>query len=260
MGGNARAGSSPAIGTIGMYNDQQEFDIRCEWGARGVEELAPSEAVVIVDVLSFSTCVDVAVSAGAAIYPYPLKDETVFDFAEKIGALAAGLERSTTSYSLSPISFRSATKDERIVLASPNGARLTYLAHPADIFCACLRNFKSIARYLTAHYKKITVISSGEQWEDASLRPAIEDLLGAGALISELEGNKSPEALMAENAFKSLAASNSIGGILLFCGSGKELMAQGFPDDVLVASELNASIAVPMLVDGAYVNVGMTYV
>jgi 2-phosphosulfolactate phosphatase len=243
-----------------MYYDQQEFDIRCEWGARGLEQLAPSDAVVIIDVLSFSTCVDVAVSCGAEVYPYPFKDETVLDFAEKIGAIAASLERSTTSYSLSPVSFRNIPKGERIVLPSPNGARLSYLGYQTDTFCACLRNYKSIARYLSAHYKSVTVISSGEQWQDASLRPAIEDLLGAGALISELGGSKSPEALMAEQAFTALQSSNSIGGILMFCGSGKELLAKGFPDDVLIAAELNASVAVPMLKDGCYVNVGMTYV
>ena len=266
MGGNARAGSSPAIGTIGMYYDQQEFDIRCEWGTHGIEQLAPSDAVVIVDVLSFSTCVDLAVSGGAEVYPYPFKDPTVTDFAAKIGAIAASIERSTTEYSLSPVSFRATKKGDRIVLPSPNGARLTYLGYQSDrgiqtdTYCACLRNYKSIARYLSTKYKTITVVSSGEQWEDKSLRPAIEDLLGAGALISELTGSRSPEAQMAEGAFKALNATNSIPGILLFCGSGKELVARGFPDDVLVASELNASIAVPMLKDGCYVNVGMTYV
>jgi 2-phosphosulfolactate phosphatase len=243
-----------------MHNDQQEFDIRCEWSAHAVAQLAPSDAVVIIDVLSFSTCVDVAVSHGAEIYPYPFKDETALDFAAKIGAIPASLERSTTTYSLSPVSFQQAHKGDRIVLPSPNGAKLSYLGYATDTFCACLRNYKSIARYLSAHYKTVMVISSGEQMQDASVRPAIEDLLGAGAVISELQGKKSPEALMAEQAFTALNVSNSIPGILMFCGSGKELLAQGFPDDVLVAAELNASVAVPMLKDGCYVNVGMTYV
>ena len=38
-----------------MYFDQGSFDIRCEWGMEGLQELLPdSRAVVIVDVLSFS--------------------------------------------------------------------------------------------------------------------------------------------------------------------------------------------------------------
>jgi 2-phosphosulfolactate phosphatase len=45
-----------------MFFNQQAFMIRCEWGTCGVAQLAPeSDAVVIVDVLSFTTCVEIAV-------------------------------------------------------------------------------------------------------------------------------------------------------------------------------------------------------
>jgi 2-phosphosulfolactate phosphatase len=44
-----------------MIFDQQEFDIRCEWGEHGISVLAPiSDVIIIIDVLSFSTSVDVA--------------------------------------------------------------------------------------------------------------------------------------------------------------------------------------------------------
>ena len=53
-----------------MFYDQSEFDIRQEWGLRGVEVLAPiSDVVIVVDVLSFSTCVDVAVGRGGGGLP-----------------------------------------------------------------------------------------------------------------------------------------------------------------------------------------------
>jgi 2-phosphosulfolactate phosphatase len=39
-----------------MSFNPQAFAIRCEWGAHGVAQLAPdSDAVMIVDVLSFTT-------------------------------------------------------------------------------------------------------------------------------------------------------------------------------------------------------------
>ena len=36
------------------------------------------------------------------------------------------------------------------------------------------------------------------------------------------------------------------------CSSGRELVEQGWPDDVAVAAELDASEVVPVLRDGAY--------
>ena len=43
------------------------FDQTFEWGAEGVRRLAPrSQVVVIVDVLSFTTCVDVR-----SLHPFP---------------------------------------------------------------------------------------------------------------------------------------------------------------------------------------------
>ncbi|HKX30067.1 MAG TPA: hypothetical protein VJ302_20425, partial [Blastocatellia bacterium] len=54
-----------------MVFDQSEFEIRCEWGRQGASLLAPiSDLLIIVDVLSFSTAVEIATARGAVIYPY----------------------------------------------------------------------------------------------------------------------------------------------------------------------------------------------
>ena len=46
--------------------------VLAEWGMAGLEALRDRVAtLVIVDLLSFSTAVDVAISRGATVYPFP---------------------------------------------------------------------------------------------------------------------------------------------------------------------------------------------
>ncbi|MDE0502527.1 MAG: hypothetical protein OXI86_00490, partial [Candidatus Poribacteria bacterium] len=98
-----------------MKSHQTNYDIRCEWGEGGVLELSrTSDVVIIVDVLSFSTCVDIAVARGAAVYPYPWKDNRAREFATAVGAELA-VPRGTGRYSLSPASFLDIPPDTKIV-------------------------------------------------------------------------------------------------------------------------------------------------
>ena len=50
--------------------DQSGFDARFDWGVEGASELGrTSRVLIVVDLMSFSTAIDVAVSHGAAAYP-----------------------------------------------------------------------------------------------------------------------------------------------------------------------------------------------
>ena len=235
-----------------MIFDQQEFDIRCEWGEHGVAVLAPiSDVIIIIDVLSFSTSVDVAVTQGAIVFPYRWRDDTARAYAVSVGATLAGPGRNPSMYSLSPASLTGIPKGTRLVLPSPNGATLTLAAKPTPVLAGCLRNAGAVAAVARTYGRKIAVIPAGERWkDDGSLRPAFEDLIGAGAIISHLDGRRSPEALVALAAFRAVEA--ELDHALRQCSSGKELLEWGFAPDVMLAAQLNVSTCAPVLVNDAY--------
>jgi 2-phosphosulfolactate phosphatase len=235
-----------------QYHDQADFDIRCEWGAAGIQTLAPiSDVVIVVDVLSFSTCVDIAVSRGAIIYPYHVRDDTASAFAESLGAILAGSRRQAAGgYSLAPSSLTTIPEGTSLVLPSPNGATLSMATGAVPTFAGCLRNARAVAEAASKIGRRVSIIPAGERWTDGSLRPALEDQIGAGAIIHFLKGVRSPESQLAEQAF--LAFQDQLESLLLQCSSGKELVGEGFSDDVRLAAALNASTCAPFLRDAAY--------
>lgn len=240
---------------VSSYFDQQEFMVRFEWGLHGINALAPiSDVMIIVDVLSFTTSVDIAVGNGAIVYPYDGPAEELDSFAHERNALIARHGRQPgEGYSLSPASLLEIPTGTNIVLPSPNGSRLSLATGTVPTLAGCLRNAAAVAARAKHLGMQIGVIAAGERWADGSLRPSLEDLLGAGAVISSLaNADLSPEAEMAMNTFGS--AQNRIHETLSRCGSGKELIGRGFAEDVRLASQLNASNAMPELVDGRYMN------
>jgi 2-phosphosulfolactate phosphatase len=60
----------------------------------------------------------------------------------------------------------------------------------------------------------------------------------------------SPEASAAMAAW--LPVERDVRAALEGSASGRELIAQGWPDDVTIAGELDASTALPLLCDGAF--------
>jgi 2-phosphosulfolactate phosphatase len=234
------------------YFSQGLAAVRCEWGAYGITTLGPdSDVLVVVDVLSFSTCVDVAVGNGAFVYPYPRHDQSAERFAADRQALLAQSRWSKSpGYSLSPASLRAIPAGTRLVLPSPNGSTLSQATGTIPTIAGCLRNARAVAHMAQTIGARISIIAAGERWPDGGLRPAIEDWLGAGAIIAHLSGTRSPEAELACCAF--LHAQADLVGYLTECGSGRELCGRGFSEDVALAAELNVSDGVPILREGAY--------
>ncbi len=224
--------------------------VHCEWGEQGVNRLrAATDVYVVVDVLTFSTATDVAASRGALIYPYSWMDMNSAEYAEQIGGDLAVSTRKA-GLSLSPASLLETPAGTRLVLPSPNGSTLSVMTGEKTTLAGCLRNAKAVAELAAGLGERISVIAAGERWPDGSLRPGIEDWLGAGAVISYLQAERSAEAGLAVRAFESVR--DDLEGVLQGCLSGQELVAKGRLRDVQLAAELNVSRCAPRKIDGAF--------
>lgn len=234
----------------GDWARQGDFDVRFGWAVSGVEALG-GDLIVIVDVLRFTTAVEAANSRGAVVFPYRWRDGSAAAFAESVGArLADG--RDALGRSLSPLSLLTMQVGEAVVLPSPNGSTCARVAVEtgATVVAACLRNATAVGEWIAARNGAVSVIACGEQWPDGSLRPALEDLLGAGAVLSRLPGARSPDARAAVAAWSDV--STDINSTLLECPSGRELLERGRVNDVQYAAQVDVSEVVPVLEDRAF--------
>ncbi|GEB95540.1 hypothetical protein GCM10009724_15870 [Microbacterium lacticum] len=205
--------------------------MRLEWGDDGLARLAASDVVVVVDVLRFSSIVTTRVAAGGAV---PLD----------AAAHAVSLNGAATS-------------------------RAAAALDPAPIvLLGCLRNASAVAEAIADEQRRrgartsIALIAGDELVPaDAGAaartarRFAVEDLLGAGAIVDALGvrgiDHTSPEAAAAGEAFRGLRAARR--HLLAASGSGQELAERGAHDEVRAAAELDASTAVPVLREGVFV-------
>src|SRR6195952_5040332 len=132
---------------------QQGWPIRFDWGLPGAVAIAQgAAAVVVVDVLSFTTTLSVAVDEGVEVFPFRFRDASAAAFAAARGAvLAIGRkEAGTSGVSLSPVSVQDAARSgplatsRKLVLPSPNGSAIArQLAESGSVVVgACLRNDK----------------------------------------------------------------------------------------------------------------------
>jgi 2-phosphosulfolactate phosphatase len=198
--------------------DQSFYQVRLDWGREGLARLAPADVVVVVDILRFTTAATDAAERGE---PFTLDGS-----------------------------------------GSVNGAPVAAAASGALVLAGSLRNATAIAEaVLTEQHRRggrlsIAVLPAGEMGRDGeSVRFAIEDQLGAGAIIDALAvlglDHSSPEAAVACESFRGLRG--AVRHLLLAGGSGCELVERGLRDDVLHAAELDVADVVPILRDGAFV-------
>ncbi len=244
---------------------QLDYSLRMDWGPTGADAVAAGcDVAAVIDVLSFTTTLTVAADRGTHVYPYRWRDESAAAFAADHDAvLAVGRSQAAPGQvSLSPASVRAAERLPRLVLPSPNGSSISArLAGAAtQVIGVSLRNRNAAARWLLRRREadpglRVAIIAAGERWPDHTLRPAIEDQWGAGALTASLVAggwtDVAPEAGAAAGAFTSVA--DDIERALHRCASGRELVEIGYADDVDTAGQLDRSDAVPVLDGPAFV-------
>ena len=222
--------------------------VRFEWGPAGAAAVAPgAEIVAVVDVLSFTTTLTVAVERGIAVLPFRWGAAEAQEAARQHDATLAG-GRSQPGVSLSPATILRSSGLERLVLPSPNGSAISaqLAATGAQVIGVSLRNAAAAAAWVGD--RTVAVVAAGEKWPDGSLRPAVEDLWGAGAFLSAL----GPRRLSVE-ARSARVAYENVGDLDLGmrdCVSGLELIGRGFAEDVAIAAQAGSSAVVPVLTDG----------
>ena len=208
--------------------DQSRYQVRLEWGAEGLARLEPSDVVVVVDVLSFSTTVTDAVARGE-------------------------------EFALDDAAFTASVNGAVVVQAAADTGALVLLG--------CLRNASAVANVVLAEQVRrgertgertsVAVLAGGELW-GGELCFAAEDQLGAGAIIDALAAlgldHSSPEAAVACEAFRGLR--RAVRHLLTAGGSGQELLERGLRDEVLNASAIDAVDVVPVLRGESFVRFG----
>jgi 2-phosphosulfolactate phosphatase len=205
----------------------------------------------------------VAVDNGIEVLPYRWRDESAVAFAEQHrAALAVGRgQAGADGISLSPVTIRRARNVQRLVLPSPNGSTISQqlVDSGSTVLAVSLRNVSAAAALVAAKLAEdpsltAVAIAAGERWTDGSLRPAVEDLWGAGAFLAALAergaGPLSPEARAAAASYRDVAG--ELPELLYESAGGRELTAYGFTEDVEIAAEVDASQSVPVLRDGVF--------
>lgn len=250
------------VGTARFEPWPADAQLHVEWGPTGARLAGErGDVVVIVDVLSFSTSVVTTLARGATALSYSAEELDAMGGRERAAAtldaeiVARDRAATTARFSLSPASLATIGPGDRLIFTSLNGATCTAAASDAPIvLVGGLTNRTAVARVVRDFLadgtaERCTIVACGERWtpmvdEPDSLRPSIEDLIGAGSIVAALSGlETSPEAEIAAAAF--VASEHRLVHALRRCVSGRELIAKGFPDDVDLAAQIDSTSAVP---------------
>lgn len=193
---------------------QANYQVRLEWGEAGLARLAAAHVVVVVQTLGLTARVLAAAENG----------ETVPAETEAADRLALAAERAGAHV---------------VVAGIRNAAAVA--AHVLDV------------QRSRGERTSIAVIAVGDV-DEGGPRYAVEDLLGAGAVVAALGDlgidHASPDAAVAGEGFRALRG--AVRHLLTASGTGRLRTDAGERDLVLAAADRDAASVVPVLGDGVY--------
>ncbi|MGW4125374.1 2-phosphosulfolactate phosphatase [Nocardia sp. NPDC004711] len=240
--------------------------VHLDWGIDAARLAAHrGDAVVIIDALSFSTTVILAVARGAAVLPLARAElERTSDLAAlqaEHGARLLANDPTDRQLDIPLTDIDSIQPGDRVIVPSQNGG--TICAAITDAPAAAISSFRNrtvtaewCARLLSAGtVERITLIAAGSYWSQMSpytaLRPCIEDGVAAGAVAAALRdtgARLSVEALAIAATFDAVIRTNDISAWLHNTVTGRWLESlDGLPAEVTDAGQLDVSAVVPSL-------------
>jgi Phosphosulfolactate phosphohydrolase and related enzymes len=245
---------------------QSKYEVRFDWGSEGLSSIAQGAGViVVVDSISFTTTVGLAVEHGLEVVPFDGNGEAA-DAASRADAVLAG-PRGASGLTLSPSSITpenvaAIAPKTRLLVSSLNGSRLSAAAAAfgVPVVAASLRNRTAVAQWILQHQVaggsrlRVAIIAAGETRAEGSIRFAVEDLLVAGSVIDALAAvgidYAAPEAAVACAAY--LGLKRATGHLLTASVTGQQLIEAEARVDVELAGRLDVSEVVPVLGESGF--------
>jgi|GEM_PF-703370 len=245
--------------------------VHVEWGATGARlGAARGDVIVVVDILSFSTTLAIAVSRDFSCLVFSPAEVAALggieQAAARFGARPLSRQRLVPpgQLSISPASLLTAVPGQRVLFTSLNGAAVTAAAAAAPaLLVGSLRNASATATATALLLSqglagRVTVVPCGERWgpvepDAPGWRPALEDWLGAGLICARLAEHGLTLSAEAGAAAAAWTGQDIRTGpnLLTSCVSARELRARGFSQDVTLALSVDVSERVPTRVSGA---------
>lgn len=205
-----------------------------------LEKSCSNDVSIMVDVLRASTTICVALDHFQEIIPV-VSQEKANEIAFEKKAILAGERRGVTIEGFdtgnSPVEIQK-FNGEVLVLTTSNGTRIMDKME-SKVLVGCFTNAKAVAKAAkNLASSEIELVMAGVEG-----RFAIEDFLGAGEILSNLQSQELSE--YAEAAVMAVQDKNLVKDAVLKSRSAKRLSEIGFKKDIEFCLRTNVSTNVP---------------